>query len=217
LWDLDREFATGGFGGQKFMLLRKILGILRDSYCRTVGVEYMYIDDPAERKWIQERVEVGVQVLPREEQLRILYKLNSAEAFENFLQTKFVGQKRFSLEGGESVIPLLDAVISSAAEIKLDEVCIGMPHRGRLNVLANIAGKSAGQIFQEFQGHYAENQVQGSGDVKYHLGTEGVFTAHSGATTKIYLAANPSHLEAVNPVLEGIVRAKQDRINIKHA
>jgi len=217
LWDLDREFATGGFGGQKFMLLRKILGILRDSYCRTVGVEYMYIDDPAERKWIQERVEVGVQVLPREEQLRILYKLNSAEAFENFLQTKFVGQKRFSLEGGESVIPLLDAVISSAAETKLDEVCIGMPHRGRLNVLANIAGKSAGQIFQEFQGHYAENQVQGSGDVKYHLGTEGVFTAHSGATTKIYLAANPSHLEAVNPVLEGIVRAKQDRINIKHA
>jgi len=216
LWDLDREFATGGFGGEKFMLLRKILGILRDSYCRTVGVEYMYIETPAERNWIQERVEVGVQSFPREEQLRILYKLNSAEAFENFLQTKFVGQKRFSLEGGESVIPLLDAVISSAAETKLDEVCIGMPHRGRLNVLANIAGKSAGQIFQEFQGHYAENQVQGSGDVKYHLGTEGVFTAHSGATTKIYLAANPSHLEAVNPVLEGIVRAKQDRINIKH-
>jgi len=177
----------------------------------------MYIETPAERRWIQERVEVGVQSFPREEQLRILYKLNSAEAFENFLQTKFVGQKRFSLEGGESVIPLLDAVISSAAETKLDEVCIGMPHRGRLNVLANIAGKSAGQIFQEFQGHYAENQVQGSGDVKYHLGTEGVFTAHSGATTKIYLAANPSHLEAVNPVLEGIVRAKQDRINVKHA
>ncbi|MEY3858243.1 MAG: 2-oxoglutarate dehydrogenase component, partial [Actinomycetota bacterium] len=212
LWDLDREFATGGFGGEKFMLLRKILGILRDSYCRTVGVEYMYIETPAERKWIQERVEVGVQSFPREEQLRILHKLNSAEAFENFLQTKFVGQKRFSLEGGESVIPLLDAVISSAAETKLDEVCIGMPHR-----LANIAGKSSGQIFQEFQGHYADNQVQGSGDVKYHLGTEGVFTANSGATTKIYLAANPSHLEAVNPVLEGIVRAKQDRLNIKNA
>ena len=128
-----------------------------------------------------------------------------------------MGQKRFSLEGGESVIPILDAVISSAAELGLDEVCIGMPHRGRLNVLANIAGKSAGQIFQEFQGHYAENQVQGSGDVKYHLGTEGIFTANSGATTKIYLAANPSHLEAVNPVLEGIVRAKQDRHNVKNA
>ncbi|CAB5050465.1 unannotated protein [freshwater metagenome] len=217
LWDLDREFATGGFGGEKFMLLRKILGILRDSYCRNIGVEYMYIENPEERKWIQERVEVGAQVFPREEHLRILHKLNSAEAFENFLQTKFVGQKRFSLEGGESVIPILDAVISSAAERGLDEVCIGMPHRGRLNVLANIAGKSAGQIFQEFQGHYAENQVQGSGDVKYHLGTEGIFTANSGATTKIYLAANPSHLEAVNPVLEGIVRAKQDRHNVKNA
>ena len=217
LWDLDREFATGGFGGQMFMQLRDILGILRNSYCRTIGVEYMYIENPEERKWIQERVEVEAQKFPREEHLRILYKLNSAEAFENFLQTKFVGQKRFSLEGGESVIPLLDAVISSAAEIGLDEVCIGMPHRGRLNVLANIAGKSAGQIFQEFQGHYAENQVQGSGDVKYHLGTEGIFTANSGATTKIYLAANPSHLEAVNPVLEGIVRAKQDRHNVKNA
>ena len=217
LWDLDREFATGGFGGEKFMKLRRILGILRDSYCRTVGIEYMYIQSPEERKWIQERVEVGVQTFPREEQLRILRKLNSAEAFETFLQTKFVGQKRFSLEGGESVIPILDAVISSAAERGLDEVCIGMPHRGRLNVLANIAGKSYGQIFQEFEGHYKENDVQGSGDVKYHLGTEGVFTAESGAKTKIYLAANPSHLEAANPVLEGIVRAKQDRLNVKNA
>jgi 2-oxoglutarate dehydrogenase E1 component len=217
LWDLDREFATGGFGTEKFMKLRKILGILRDSYCRSIGIEYMHIQDPDERLWIQERVEVGTPKLPREEQLRILRKLNSAEAFESFLQTKFVGQKRFSLEGGESVIPLLDAVISSAAEKELDEVCIGMPHRGRLNVLANVAGKSYGQIFQEFEGHYAENEVHGSGDVKYHLGTEGVFTAESGATTKIYLAANPSHLEAVNPVLEGIVRAKQDRIDIKNA
>ena len=217
LWDLDREFATGGFGGATFMPLRKILGILRDSYCRTVGVEYMYIEDPKEREWIQTHVEIGAQKLAPQENLRILHKLNGAEAFETFLQTKFVGQKRFSLEGGESVIPLLDAVLSSAADQGLDEVCIGMPHRGRLNVLANIAGKSHGQIFQEFQGHYAENQVQGSGDVKYHLGTEGVFTSFAGATTKIYLAANPSHLEAVNPVLEGIVRAKQDKLNIKHA
>jgi multifunctional 2-oxoglutarate metabolism enzyme len=215
LWDLDREFATGGFGGKNFLPLRKILGILRDAYCRSVGIEYMHISNPAERKWVQEKVE-GVSGIPaREEQLRILRKLNSAEAFESFLQTKFVGQKRFSLEGGESVIPLTDAIVSAAAESGLDEVCIGMPHRGRLNMLANIAGKSVGQIFQEFQGHYAENQVHGSGDVKYHLGTEGVFTAESGATTKIYLAANPSHLEAVNPVLEGIVRAKQDRLNTK--
>ena len=212
LWDLDREFATDGFGGKPTMKLRKILGILRDSYCRTIGVEYMYIANPAERKWIQERIEVGAPRTAREEQLRILRKLNSAEAFESFLQTKYVGQKRFSLEGGESVIPLLDAMISSAAESKLDEVCIGMPHRGRLNVLANIAGKSYGQIFQEFEGNYHDNEVHGSGDVKYHLGTKGVFTAESGATTKIYLAANPSHLEAVNPVLEGIVRAKQDKL-----
>ena len=217
LWDLDREFATGGFGGKKFMKLRDVLGILRNSYCRTIGVEYMYIESPQEREWIQEHVEVGAPQFPREEQLRILYELNGAEAFESFLQTKFVGQKRFSLEGGESVIPILDAVISSAADRGLDEVCIGMPHRGRLNVLANIAGKSHGQIFQEFEGNYTENQVQGSGDVKYHLGTEGVFTAESGATTKIYLAANPSHLEAANPVLEGIVRAKQDKLNIKNA
>ena len=217
LWDLDREFATGGFGGERFMTLRKILGILRDAYCRSVGVEFMYIQNRVEREWIQNRVEVGYAKLPRDEQLRVLRKLNSAESFESFLHTKFVGQKRFSLEGGESVIPLLDAVISSAAEHGLDEVCIGMPHRGRLNVLANVAGKSAGQIFQEFQGHYTENQVQGSGDVKYHLGTSGVFTTDSGATTNVYLAANPSHLEAVNPVLEGIVRAKQDRMNVKNA
>lgn len=217
LWDLDRTFATGGFGGKPFMKLREILGILRNSYCRTIGVEYMYIDNPIEREWIQEHVEVGAQKLPKDQQLHVLRKLNSAEAFETFLQTKFVGQKRFSLEGGESVIPLLDAAISSAAEAGLDEVCIGMPHRGRLNVLANVAGKSHGQIFQEFEGHYQENQVQGSGDVKYHLGTEGVFTAQSGATTKIYLAANPSHLEAVNPVLEGIVRAKQDKLNVKNS
>ena len=215
LWDLDREFPTGGFGGKPFLPLRKILGRLRDSYCRTIGVEYMYMENPEERSWIQEHVESGATSMPREEQLRILRTLNSAEAFESFLQTKYVGQKRFSLEGGESVIPLLDAIIAGAADQKLDEVCIGMSHRGRLNVLANIAGKNIGQIFQEFEGHYHDNQVQGSGDVKYHLGTQGTFTSPSGAQTKVYLAANPSHLEAVNSVLEGIVRAKQDRLNVK--
>ena len=214
LWDLDREFATGGFGGKSFMKLRRILGVLRDSYCRTIGVEYMYIANPAERKWMQERMEVGAPRTPRDEQLRILHKLNSAEAFESFLQTKYVGQKRFSLEGGESVIPVLDAMISAAADAGLDEVCVGMPHRGRLNILANIAGKSYGQIFQEFEGNYHDNEVHGSGDVKYHLGTKGTFVSESGAKTKIYLAANPSHLEAVNPVLEGIVRAKQDKLRV---
>lgn len=214
LWDLDREFATGGFGGKSFMKLRRILGVLRDSYCRTIGVEYMYIANPDERKWMQERMEVGAPRTPRDEQLRILRKLNSAEAFESFLQTKYVGQKRFSLEGGESVIPVLDAIISAAADAGLDEVCVGMPHRGRLNILANIAGKSYGQIFQEFEGNYHDNEVHGSGDVKYHLGTKGTFVSESGAKTKIYLAANPSHLEAVNPVLEGIVRAKQDKLRV---
>ncbi|MBK9476559.1 MAG: multifunctional oxoglutarate decarboxylase/oxoglutarate dehydrogenase thiamine pyrophosphate-binding subunit/dihydrolipoyllysine-residue succinyltransferase subunit [Tetrasphaera sp.] len=214
LWDLDRHFATGGFGGEPFLKLRRILGILRDSYCRTIGVEYMHIQDPDQREWIQSKIEVTHEKPTREEQLRILRRLNAAEAFETFLQTKFVGQKRFSLEGGESVIALLDRVLSRAAEDGMHEVCIGMPHRGRLNVLANIAGKSYGQIFREFEGKQDPRSVQGSGDVKYHLGTEGTFHAEGGSTTKVYLAANPSHLEAVNPVLEGIVRAKQDRLNL---
>jgi len=211
LWDLDREFATGSFaGGQGRMKMRKILGILRDSYCRTTGIEYMHIQEPVQRKWIQDRVERPHESLPREEHLRILDKLNEAEIFETFLQTKFVGQKRFSLEGGESAIVLLDEVCEQAAEAHLEEVCMGMPHRGRLNVLSNIVGKSYEQIFREFEGNLDPRTVQGSGDVKYHLGSEGKFTALSGATVKTSVAANPSHLEAVNPVLEGIARAKQD-------
>jgi multifunctional 2-oxoglutarate metabolism enzyme len=214
LWDLDREFPTGGFGGKPMMKLRHILGVLRDSYCRTVGIEYMHIQDPDQRAWIQRQVERPYAKTSREEQLRILRRLNAAEAFETFLQTKFVGQKRFSLEGGESTIALLDRILSRAAEAKLDEVCIGMPHRGRLNVLANIAGKSYGQIFKEFEGSVDPKSVQGSGDVKYHLGTEGTFVNEDGEQTQVYLAANPSHLEAVDPVLEGIVRAKQDRLDL---
>jgi 2-oxoglutarate dehydrogenase E1 component len=211
LWDLDREFATGSFaGGEGRMKMRKILGILRDSYCRTIGIEYMHIQEPVQRKWIQDRVERPHESLPREEHLRILDKLNEAEIFETFLQTKFVGQKRFSLEGGESAIVLLDEVCEQAAEEGLEEVCIGMPHRGRLNVLSNIVGKSYEQIFREFEGNLDPRTVQGSGDVKYHLGSEGKFTALNGATIKTSVAANPSHLEAVNPVLEGIARAKQD-------
>ncbi len=214
LWDLDREFATGSFGGDKpFMKLRTILGILRDSYCRTTGIEYMHIMDPDQRRWIQERVEQPHVKPPREEQLRILLKLNQAEAFETFLQTKFVGQKRFSLEGGETTIPLVDELCEAAAEAGLDEVTIGMAHRGRLNMLANIVGKKYSQIFREFEGNIDPRTVQGSGDVKYHLGAEGEFLAGSGDQIKVSVAANPSHLEAVNPVLEGIARAKQDLLN----
>ena len=210
-WDLDREFVTGGFGGQRTMKLRDILGILRDSYCRTIGVEYMHIADPAQRRWMQERLEVKYEKPTHDEQLRILAKLNEAEAFETFLQTKYVGQKRFSLEGGESTIALLDRILTKAAKHELHEVAIGMAHRGRLNVLTNIAGKTYGQIFREFEGTQDPKSVQGSGDVKYHLGTEGTFTALTGETVPVYLAANPSHLETVDGVLEGIVRAKQDR------
>ncbi|WP_329167703.1 multifunctional oxoglutarate decarboxylase/oxoglutarate dehydrogenase thiamine pyrophosphate-binding subunit/dihydrolipoyllysine-residue succinyltransferase subunit [Streptomyces sp. NBC_01387] len=214
LWDLEREFAVGGFAGKSMMKLRDILGVLRDSYCRTTGVEFMHIQDPKQRKWIQDRIERGAHAKPeREEQLRILRRLNSAEAFETFLQTKYVGQKRFSLEGGESVIPLLDAVIDSAAESRLDEVVIGMAHRGRLNVLANIVGKSYAQIFREFEGNLDPKSMHGSGDVKYHLGSEGTFTGLDGEQIKVSLAANPSHLETVDPVVEGIARAKQDIIN----
>ncbi len=214
LWDLEREFAVGGFAGKSMMKLRDVLGVLRDSYCRTTGVEFMHIQDPKQRRWLQDRIEGQHATKPeREEQLRILRRLNAAEAFETFLQTKYVGQKRFSLEGGESVIPLLDAVIDSAAESRLDEVVIGMAHRGRLNVLANIVGKSYAQIFREFEGNLDPKSMHGSGDVKYHLGAEGTFTGLDGEQIKVSLAANPSHLEAVDPVLEGIVRAKQDIIN----
>ena len=210
LWDLDREFATGGFGNKPLMKLREILGVLRDSYTRTFGIEYMHIQEPEERKWIQERVELPHVKPDPADQLRILRKLNEAEALESFLQTKYVGQKRFSLEGSESLIPMLDEILTESANNEILEVAIGMPHRGRLNVLANIAGKSFGQIFREFEGEYAENSVQGSGDVKYHLGTTGSYVSAEGGYTSVYLAANPSHLEAVDPVLEGIVRAKQD-------
>ncbi|MFI9719263.1 multifunctional oxoglutarate decarboxylase/oxoglutarate dehydrogenase thiamine pyrophosphate-binding subunit/dihydrolipoyllysine-residue succinyltransferase subunit [Streptomyces sp. NPDC052396] len=212
LWDLEREFAVGGFAGKSMMKLRDILGVLRDSYCRTTGIEYMHIQDPKQRKWIQDRVERPHAKPEREEQLRILRRLNAAEAFETFLQTKYVGQKRFSLEGGESVIPLLDSVLDAAAEARLDEAVIGMAHRGRLNVLANIVGKSYAQIFREFEGNLDPKSMHGSGDVKYHLGAEGVFTGLDGEQIKVSLAANPSHLETVDPVVEGIARAKQDII-----
>ena len=210
LWDLDREWPTGGFGGKSALPLRSILGVLRDTYCRNTGIEYMHIQSPEEREWFQNEIEHPYEKPTRDEQFRILGRLNAAEAFETFLQTKFVGQKRFSLEGGESLIPLLDTIISEAADEGMDEVAIGMAHRGRLNVLTNIAGKTYAQVFREFEGRDAGT---GSGDVKYHLGTRGSFTSDKGNSTRVYLAANPSHLEAVNPVLEGVVRAMQDRLD----
>lgn len=209
-WDLDRTFPTGDFSVGTSMTLREILSILRSTYCGSTGYEYMHITDPAQRRWFQKRIEHAPTPLEENERFHILEKLNQAEAFETFLHTKYVGQKRFSLEGGESLIPALDAILAHAAQDGLDSVAISMAHRGRLNVLTNIAGKQYKQIFTEFEGFTDERSVQGSGDVKYHLGTEGLYTSPTGKTTGVYLAANPSHLEAASGVLEGIVRARQD-------
>lgn len=211
LWDLDREFKVNGFGGQSHKKLRDILGLLRDAYCRHVGVEYTHILEPEQQQWLQERIEVKHEKPTVAEQKYILSKLNAAEAFETFLATKYVGQKRFSLEGAETVIPMMDAGIDQCAEHGLDEVVIGMPHRGRLNVLANIVGKPYSQIFTEFEGNLNPSQAHGSGDVKYHLGANGTYIQMFGENDiSVSLVANPSHLEAVDPVLEGLVRAKQD-------
>lgn len=214
LWDLEREFPVGGFNGKEKMKLRDVLGVLRDSYCRTVGTEYMHIMDPVQRKWIQDRVEAKHVPPTPEEQKYILSRLNAAEAFETFLQTKYIGQKRFSLEGGETVIAMLDAALAKAVEADIEEVVIGMAHRGRLNVLANIVGKPYTQIFREFEGNLDPKQAHGSGDVKYHMGAEGKYVDPLGqGDVAVSLVANPSHLEVVDPVLEGLVRAKQDMIN----
>src|SRR6201995_2254286 len=211
LWDLDRVFKVNGFAGCQYKKLRDVLGILRDAYCRHIGVEYTHILDPEQQKWLQERVETKHVKPTVAEQKFILSKLNAAEAFETFLQTKYVGQKRFSLEGAESVIPMMDAAIDQCAEHALDEVVIGMPPRGRLNVLANIVGKPYSQIFSEFEGNLNPSQAHGSGDVKYHLGATGNYIQMFGDNDiHVSLVANPSHWEAVVPVREGLVRAKQD-------
>ena len=216
IWDLDREFITGGLGGDDILPLREILDILRQTYSRKVGIEFMHISDPIEKRWLQERIEPvrSADPIPHRMKRRILHKLNSAEAFERFLHTKYIGHKRFSLEGSETMIPMIDALLSDAADQEVKEVVIGMAHRGRLNVLANILNKPYEVIFSEFEGSIDPNTIQGSGDVKYHLGAKGEHAAPSGAQVNITLASNPSHLEAVNPVVEGMVRAKQDTMRL---
>ncbi len=211
VWDLDRVFLTSGLGGESEMKLRDILDTLRETYTRKVGVEYMHIADPQEKRWLQERIEPTrfAEPLSHPVKERILSKLNSGEAFERFLHTKYIGHKRFSLEGAETVIPMLDALLSDAADQEVNEVVVGMAHRGRLNVLANIMGKPYERIFNEFEGSLDPNQAQGSGDVKYHLGASGTHASPSGASVRLSLSSNPSHLEAVNPIVEGMVRAKQ--------
>jgi multifunctional 2-oxoglutarate metabolism enzyme len=211
IWDLDREFIVEIAGKPMRMELGTILAVLRDAYCRTIGVEFGHVLDPEEKRWLRTQLEGVSPQLPQEDQRWVLERLNAAEAFESFLHTKYVGQKRFGLEGAESLIPLLTAVCERAADEGLEDVVMGMAHRGRLNVLSNVLGKSHRQIFGEFEGELAPDTVQGSGDVKYHLGAHSTYTSRSGANVKLHLPPNPSHLEAVDPVVEGIVRAMQDR------
>jgi 2-oxoglutarate dehydrogenase E1 component len=220
IWDLDRDFLTGTdtgiyaqVGGRPRMPLGDLLGVLRDAYCRTIGVEYMHIQDPVEKRWMQEQLEGADRTIEPDEQRHVLSRLNAAEALETFLGTKYVGQKRFGIEGAESTIPLVDAVIGAAADAGMADVVMGMAHRGRLNVLVNIVGKTYGELFNEFEGGSISAMTQGSGDVKYHLGQTGLFESRNGNTIPVELAANPSHLEAVDPVVVGMVRAKMDQID----
>ncbi|MFM8956843.1 MAG: multifunctional oxoglutarate decarboxylase/oxoglutarate dehydrogenase thiamine pyrophosphate-binding subunit/dihydrolipoyllysine-residue succinyltransferase subunit, partial [Actinomycetota bacterium] len=212
IWDLDRKFATGGVGGVPRSTLGDLLGVLRNAYCRTIGIEYMHIQHTDEQRWVQERVEVAGGDDFEPDPMVILERLNAAEAFERFLATKYVGTKRFGLEGAESAIPILDMILNLSADHGLDGAVIGMAHRGRLNVLANVVGKSLEHLFGEFEGHVDPDAVQGSGDVKYHLGATGKFQARSGALLPVELASNPSHLETVDPIVIGTVRAMQDQI-----
>ena len=220
IWDLDREFLTGSqtgiyapVGGNRRMALGDLLGVLRDAYCRTVGVEYMHIQVPGEKRWIQERIEGADTALEPADQHHILSRLTAAEVLETFLGTKYVGQKRFGLEGAESAVPLIDAILACAADEKMADVVMGMAHRGRLNVLVNIVGKTYQELFGAFEGSISENDIQGSGDVKYHLGQSGTYTSPAGNSVTVELAANPSHLEAVDPVVVGMARARMDGID----
>jgi 2-oxoglutarate decarboxylase len=218
IWDLDRDFVCGGLCGKQTGKLRDILDTLRETYCGKIGPEYMHMQETVQKRWLQDRMEPtrNKQPLDGATKRRILLKLNDAESFERFLHTKYVGHKRFSLEGAESLIPMLDFLFNESTGDGVVEAVLGMAHRGRLNVLANTLGKSYEQIFREFEGDIDPNSREGSGDVKYHLGADGTHEAPSGGTMKLSLASNPSHLEAVDPIVEGMARAKQKLINDKN-
>ncbi|MCK6557144.1 2-oxoglutarate dehydrogenase E1 component [Candidatus Binatia bacterium] len=209
--DLDRVVDCPSFKHCSRAKLRDIIALLRQTYCRTLGADYMEIADKDRREWLQERMEPTLNrpVLALDERRRILAELVAAEGFEQYLHTKYVGQKRFSLEGGEALIPMLSTIIEEAAAAGVEQMVFGMPHRGRLNVLANILRKPYEMIFAEFEGTFLRPDIQGDGDVKYHLGYSRDHTTGSGRRIHLSLCSNPSHLEAVNPVLAGIVRAKQ--------
>ncbi len=208
------SFVTGGLAGQRELPLGEILHILRDAYCRTGRRRVHAHRRPTRSSWIQEHVEGVRQELPKEDQRQILHKLNEAEAFERFLHTKYVGHKRFCLEGAESLIPMLDAILDEAADAGHGEPVIGMAHRGRLNVLANIVGKSYGQIFGEFEGNLDPTLDPGLGRREVPPGRRRASTWPARASeVRVEVASNPSHLEAVDPVVEGIARAKQDLLD----
>jgi 2-oxoglutarate decarboxylase len=219
VWDLDRTFITGGLSAAlgdaptPTATLREILETLRQTYCGKIGVEYMNIQQPEQKSWLQMRMEPTRNNWPLQPQQkkRILTLLAAAEAFERFLHNRFIGHKRFSAEGAETMMPILNELLEVAGEHDLREIVIGMAHRGRLNVLTNIGGKPYTQILSEFEGNVDPASTQGSGDVKYHLGATGKKLTAAGKEVTVTVAPNPSHLEAVNPVVEGIVRAKQNR------
>ena len=215
IWDLDREFITGGISGKESGTLREILEILQRVYCGKVGVEYRHIQSKEEKLWIREqlRVEfVKADPLPVEVKKKLLWKLISAEQFERFLHTKYLGQKRFSLEGCETIIPVLDQLIDGAAARGVERITMGMAHRGRLNVLANVIGNLCERIFAAFEGSVHPEFPADEGDVKYHQGATGERVTPDGRKVHISLSPNPSHLEAVDPVVEGMVRADQDLV-----
>ncbi len=217
-WDYDREFITGGMpGAQSTATLREILDLLQKTYCEKIGIEFMHIQNPEQKRWLQERMEPirNAPHMGNTIKKNILEKLIYAETFEHFIHRRFVGHKRFSLEGSETLIPVLDYLLNIAADDNIMEVVLGMAHRGRLNVLANIIGKPFDSIFYEFEDIRDPQSIQGSGDVKYHLGASGTYKTLNGRSINATLASNPSHLEWVNPVVEGITRAKQTRLGDK--
>jgi multifunctional 2-oxoglutarate metabolism enzyme len=215
LWDLDREFYCGGLGGNESSSLRNIITQLRDTYCGTIGAEYMHLLDLNEREWLREHMESTTNKpnLTKENKEEILHKLNQAMAFEQFLHKKYIGHKRFSLEGADTLIPMMQFLIDRAGDYDIKKMFLGMAHRGRLNILVNIMNKPYDKVFADFEGNIDPDTIQGSGDVKYHLGTKGECKTCDNKTIQLELMPNPSHLESVNPVVEGAARATQDHLD----
>ncbi len=212
IWDLDREFWTGHLAGGDYMPLRDILAVMHRVYCGKVGIEYRHISSPEEKEWIRQRIGAKPEPPPADVRKRILEKLIAAEGFERFLGTKFLGQRRYSVEGCETTIPLLDRLVEGAAERGAEEIVLGMSHRGRLNIMTNVVGSPVERIFAGFEGTVHPDFPADEGDVKYHQGAHTERRTGSGRSIRIDVPSNPSHLEAVDPVVEGMARAKQDRL-----